>query len=393
MPLLGIVPLIETNKALIQKSADLEKKILEPFRSLRANLKHLAATYNYKTFMICSAIKGEGKTTLAANLAITFALDGKKTILVDADLRRSQLHALFTIPKEHGLADYLFGTKTADEILKKTVYENLSVITSGERPHNPAELVGTYRFDLIIKELKERADIIIFDSPALLPVSDGMTMAPKVDGCIMVFRTTWTPLKAAKQAKFQIARLGCHILGGIFNGVSLARSYYPYYYGYYGYYSYTKYNYEEEPKKRFSLRQFGLRFENSARHYVHNLRYSLPKHVGAGSYFARQLIRKKTFWVLLLLLLGISGAEFWLRFRQAPEIAEKTGITYISIGGSGSSEAIAPARSSTYRSAMPNVPTDTTAKTAHNSGGSDSAAMGLKRNNSADSGGEVTSPP
>ena len=78
LPLLGIVPLIEAEQALIEQSTDLTKSILEPFRALRANLKHIATAHELKTFMICSAVKGEGKTTLAANLAITFALDGKQ---------------------------------------------------------------------------------------------------------------------------------------------------------------------------------------------------------------------------------------------------------------------------------------------------------------------------
>ena len=251
------------------------------------------------------------------------------------------------------------------------MYENLSVITSGERPHNPAELVGTYRFDLVIKELRDRGDIIIFDSPALLPVSDGMTMAPKVDGCIMVFRTTWTPLKAAKQARFQLGRLGCNMLGGIFNGVSLARSYYPYYYGYYGYYSYTKYNYDEEPRKKFSMREFGLRIENSFKEGLQSLRYSLPKYIGMSSSFARHLLRKKTFWILIALLFGLSGLEFWLQFRPAPETAPEEGITYISVGGAGAGvETNAPNNPSTYQSAMPNVPADTTHGAGQNVGGS-----------------------
>jgi len=309
LPLLGIVPVIETNKALIQQFADLEKKILEPFRSLRANLKHLAVMHNSKVFMICSAIKGEGKTTLAANLAITFAVDGKKTILVDADLRRSQMHSLFAIPKELGLTDYLLGTATVDNVLKKTELDNLSLITSGERPHNPAELVGTYRFDLLVKELRDRADIVIFDSPAVLPVSDALTMAPKMDGCVMVFRTNWTPLKAAKQAKHQISRLGCTIFGGIFNGVSLHRSYYPYYYGYYGYYSYSKYTYDDEKKKGPALRELGLRLENGFRKGILTIRYGSPKFLAAAGTFGRRIARKR--FILLLLLCGISAAGLW----------------------------------------------------------------------------------
>ena len=354
LPLLGIVPMIDTNKALIQKMSDLEKTVLEPFRSLRANLKHLAAAHRYKVFMICSAIKGEGKTTLAANLAITFAVDGKKTILVDADLRRSQMHTLFTIPKETGLTDYLLGMKSVDEVLKKVgVIDNLSVITAGERPHNPAELVGTFRFDLLVKELRERADIVIFDTPALLPVSDAITMAPKMDGCVMVCRTTWTPLKAARQAKYLIARIGCHILGGILNGVSLSRNYYPYYYGYYGYYSYSKYTYEDEKRRRLSIREVGLRIEESFKKGIRLLAYSLPKYSAAPRSFLRQVGRKKIFWILLALLCAGYIGESWLAGKPPRRHHPATGIDYLGINGGGISggEGTRPAAGSTLPAA------------------------------------------
>ncbi len=333
LPLLGIVPVIETDKALIQQFADLEKKILEPFRSLRANLKHLAAIHNSKVFMICSAIKGEGKTTLAANLAITFAVDGKKTILVDADLRRSQIHSLFAIPKELGLSDYLLGTKTVEEVLKRSSLENLSLITSGERPHNPAELVGTYRFDLLVKELRDLADIVIFDSPALLPISDALTMAPKMDASVMVFRSGWTPLKAAKQAKHQIARLGCTIFGGIFNGVSLHRNYYPYYYGYYGYYSYSKYTYDDDKKKGSSIRKFGLRFENGFKKSVQAIRYGAPRYLSLSRSVMGRLARKRTFRVLLILASGFSVAGLLLLNRPSRATAPHGVLEYSGVAG------------------------------------------------------------
>lgn len=333
LPLLGVVPLIETDTALIQKAGDLKKTILEPFRTLRANIKHLAATYKHKVFMICSAIKGEGKTTLAANLAITFALDGKKVIIVDADLRRSQLHTLFSIPKETGLADYLLEAKSISDIIKPTIYDNLRIITSGERPHNPAELIGTMRFDVLIHELRKQADIVLFDSPALLPVSDGLSMAPKMDGCIMAFRTMWTPLKAAKQAKEQIARVGAHIMGGIFNGVAQGPGYYPYYYSYYGYYSYNKYSYDEEPVKKFSWRELGLSMEESFKKGLHSFRNNLPHYFASGAALVKTLAMKRFFWVLLLIFLGLTGAELWLSLRPAPETGDEQGITYLGVGG------------------------------------------------------------
>ncbi|MCU0608942.1 MAG: polysaccharide biosynthesis tyrosine autokinase [Chitinispirillaceae bacterium] len=360
LPLLGIVPLIETDTALVQKPSDQSKSILEPFRALRANLKHVISTNGYKTLMICSAVKGEGKTTLSANLGITFALDGKRVILIDADLRRSQIHNLFSTQKETGLSDYLLGTKSVDEIIKKTVFPNLSIITSGERPHNPAELVGTSRFDLLIKELKERADLIIFDSPALLPVSDGMTMAPKADCCIMIVRTTWTPIKASKQATLQLTRLGCNLIGGIFNGVTKSRAYYPYYYGYYGYYSYTKYTYDDEPEKKFSLRQFGLDLESKFKQRVQSVRYALPKYFAATAGVFRALFRKKTFRILLLLFFILAGTSLWLHLKPSARSRNTESIAYLGISGTGQEESYPDS----VHSPMKKLPADSQEDTA-----------------------------
>jgi tyrosine-protein kinase Etk/Wzc len=337
VPLLGIVPFIEADNAILEQATDLTKNILEPFRALRANLKHIAATHHLQTFIICSAIKGEGKTTLAANLGITFALDGKKVILVDADLRRSQAHSLFAIPKQTGLTDYLLGTATADEIIKPTRFDNMSVITSGERPHNPAELLGTHLFDHLVEELRTKADIIIFDSPALLPVSDTITMAPKMDGVLFVVRTFWTPLKAAKQALNQLQRIGSHLYGGILNGASHSGKYYPYYYGYYGYYGYYsyKYAYEEDHKKPFSVREAGLRIERSIREQLTALRYALPKSGAELAQGLNRLARKKMLWLLVICLCIITVSRIVIEHNAPPTI--KPLIEYVGINGSATS--------------------------------------------------------
>jgi capsular exopolysaccharide synthesis family protein len=307
VPLLGIVPLIEMEKGIIDSSEAKWKTILEPFRALRATLKHLAETRNIKTFLICSAVKGEGKTTLAANISITFALDGKKVILVDGDMRRAQMHALFNLPKKNGLADYLTGASDMAGVLKKTVHENLLVITAGEHPPNPAELIGNERFERLATELRGMADYVIFDSPALLPVSDGLSMAPKVDACLMLVRVLWTPMKAAIQAKGQLTRIGCGVMGAILNGISHSRGYYPYYYGYYRYYSY-QYSYEEgrDADKRFSMREFGLALELRVRNAFRALVFSLPRYTASALGFVRHLMRRKTFWVLLAVFLLLS---------------------------------------------------------------------------------------
>lgn len=307
IPLIGIVPLIETENAIVN-TEKLKKSMLEPFRTLRANIKHIASQHHAKLFMITSAVKGEGKTTLAINLAITFAMDGKKAILIDCDLRRSQIHTLLNIPKASGLSDYITGSKKIDDIIKPTVHDNLFVITSGERPHNPAELLGTPMFNHMLQEVKSRADIIICDSPALIPVSDSMTMAQQMDCCIMVVRALWTPLKAAKQAKNQLLRINANLIGGIFNCISHSQGYYPYYYyyGYYGYYAYKyAYDYDKEPKKKFTIRELGLTFDRKIKAIFQNIRISLPRYLAMCGNFLRHTSKRAFFWILLTLLVSI----------------------------------------------------------------------------------------
>ena len=351
VPLLGIVPTIELENAVIDSSVAKWKTILEPFRALRATLKHLAETRRIKTFIVCSAVKGEGKTTLAANLSITFALDGKKVILVDGDLRRAQMHTLFNLPKKNGLSDFLLGTSGVEGIIKKTVHDNLSVITAGEHPQNPAELIGGARFEQLVAALRSMADFVIFDSPALLPVSDGLSMAPKVDACIMVVRALWTPVKAAQQAKNQLKRIGCSVAGAVLNGISHSRGYYPYYYGYYRYYAY-KYTYEddhEEGKRKLSVREMGLAFESKLKGAMQTLVYSAPHYTAMSLSFAKHLLRRKTFWILLALLFCAPFVPAALKFfgvgtagGKISYIGNKEPIRFLGPRAGSSLEALAP---------------------------------------------------
>jgi capsular exopolysaccharide synthesis family protein len=312
VPLLGIVPVIEMEKAVIDGDRDQGKTILEPFRALRANIKHIAEKRGIKSLIISSAVNGVVKTTLAANIAITFSMDGKKVILVDGDLRRAQIHHLFHLPKKNGLHDYLLGAAEIADILKPTMHPNLFVITAGEHPKNPAELVGSSRLGDLVLELRGMADLVIFDSPALLPVSDVLSMAPKMDACIMVVRALWTPLKAAQQAKSQLKRIGCTIIGALLNGISLSRGYYPYYYGYYRYYSY-KYSYEDGNESKFSLRKFGLDAESKIKEFFLSVKLSLPRWTAFSISITRSLVRKKTFWIMLVAAIAITMANVFVR--------------------------------------------------------------------------------
>ena len=332
-PLLGIIPLIEADKIIIDYSTGKIKNILEPFRALRATIKHIASVNNYKTFVVCSPVKGEGKTTLATNLAITMALENKKVFLIDADLRRPQIHSLFNVSKKIGLTDYLLGKSEINEIIKTTPHENLFIITSGESSHNSAELLGSLRFEQIISELKKIADYVIFDTPAIIPVSDTMNIAPKVDACIMVTRILWTPLKAALQSKNQLKRIGCNIIGAIINGISQSRGYYPYYYGYYRYYAY-KYTYDEEEKKKKSFREIGLNIESKLKDFLRNFYFTIPHYMAITLNFLKYLLKRKIFWLLVFILLVLTLFSLLLKssnyFKQKINLFTKSqSIQYI----------------------------------------------------------------
>ncbi|MBD3420822.1 MAG: polysaccharide biosynthesis tyrosine autokinase [Chitinivibrionales bacterium] len=328
LPLLGIVPYIEGDKAIIDMQGKKSKSKLEPFRALRTNLKHLASVHHIRSLIICSPVKGEGKTTLAANLAITFAMDNIRVILIDGDLRRPQIHALFDMNKQIGFSDYIMGSAEINEIIKETPYENLHVVTSGERPHNPTELLGTVRFDKMIEELKANADLLIFDSPALLPVSDAMAMAPKMDSCVIVARTLWTPLKAARQAKAQLKQIGTNVMGTILNGISHSRGYYPYYYGYYRYYSYKySYDYDEEPRKKRTIREFGLSAESKLKEALQTARFGIPRMMAAIGKSLTYVFTRKTFWLLVFALLAVSMFVSVKLAGLSPEFI--TGIEFV----------------------------------------------------------------
>ncbi len=320
IPLLGMVPLIETDNAVVEKE-DISKTVLEPFRALRANLKHIAQEHNAKLFMICSAVKGEGKTTLSTNLAITFSLDEKKVIIVDCDLRRSQVHSLLNIQKENGVSEYLQNKCTIDDIIKPTAFGHLFVVTAGNRPSNPAELLGIPRFKTLLKELKERADMVIIDSPALIPVSDTMTMAPLMDFTVMIVRSLWTPLKAALQAKNQLSRIGTNIVGGIMNGISHGKGYYPYYYGYYGYYGYHSYkytyDYDSDPKKPFTIREFGLTVEKKSRELISDIPMLFRRY---STLLIRQMSRlfsERLFLLLIFMICIVLGVRYFIYRNQS----------------------------------------------------------------------------
>ncbi|MFN4179414.1 MAG: GumC family protein [Armatimonadota bacterium] len=209
----------------------------EAVRSLRANLKFLSREKPLKVLLVTSTAPGEGKTFLSTALAIAWAQSGHKTVLVDFDLRRPQIHECLGLENERGLSNLLVGTASLDEVIQRTPLKNLQAITSGPLPPNPAELLDSEQIAKIMNELREKAEIIIMDTPPILTVSDTSLLVPYSDGVIAVIVPGQTLRPMLRELRDQIALAQGRLIGAVFNKVTPAHGgYYRYYYRYYSRY-------------------------------------------------------------------------------------------------------------------------------------------------------------
>lgn len=207
----------------------------EQFNTIRTNIKFSNVDKEYKTLMVTSSNMSEGKSTVSANIATTFAKQGLHTLLVDSDLRRPTVNATFGIDNPQGLSNYLSERNfDINSIIYKTSVKNLYVMPSGPIPPNPSELIGSKRMAELIKKLSEQLDLVIFDAPPVLSVTDAQIVSTNVDGTILVVRANKTEKAAVKEAVRLIKQVGGHIIGTILNDVEVKGS------GYYGYYGYSK---------------------------------------------------------------------------------------------------------------------------------------------------------
>ena len=238
----------------------------EAFRGLRTALFFNAHVGQHKVIQITSPNPKDGKSTMAANLAICMAQSGKKVMLVDCDLRNPTVHKLFGLKNSVGASDVIAGEAELPDAIQSVDVENLSIVPSGPNPSNPSELLTSPRFDELVKLLGERYDLIIVDSPPLLAVSDPATIASRVDGVLLVMRITKDGRPEAVQAKQLLASMGAEILGVVVNGWHQVRGYgYGYYghkygYGYgYGYGERDSEYYEDEETATARLSSTGSR--------------------------------------------------------------------------------------------------------------------------------------
>jgi succinoglycan biosynthesis transport protein ExoP len=241
VPYLGPVPAFSMDGSLNEMPSRLisvhspKSTASEAYRGLRTSLLLSSADTKLKVIMVVGAGPFEGKTLTSANLAVTMAQSHQRVLLIDADMRRPDLHKIFQTPHNKGLSSILAGTDTPEDAIVETSVEGLELLPVGPIPPNPAELIGSKTMERFIAGLKEKYEIIIIDTPPLTAVTDAVALSQYVDGVMLVSRTGITPRRVVKNSIEQLKAVNANILGVVLNGVGKDRYYYsPYYYGYYG---------------------------------------------------------------------------------------------------------------------------------------------------------------
>lgn len=204
--------------------------VSEAYRTLRTNLEFSSLDKPLKTIVVTSPGPDEGKSTTLANLAVTLAQAEKRVILVDCDLRRPSQHEIFGLTNEVGLTTMMVDEQAMKAPpLQATTVPSLSVLTTGPLPPNPSELVGSRRMGEIIAGLSEAADVVLFDAPPVIAVTDAAVLASRVDGVLLVIKAGGTKRDHAQKAKALLDKVSAHLVGAVLNNVKMDTSYYRYY--------------------------------------------------------------------------------------------------------------------------------------------------------------------
>jgi len=208
----------------------------EAIRSVRTNVLFAAVDERPRTLLVTSALPGEGKSVLSANLALAFAEAGTSVVLIDADLRRPSQHRLFRISPATGLTSLLTGDSAPADLERFRVSPQLLVIPSGPLPPNPAELLGSGRMSALLRQLAGLAEdgLVIVDTSPVLAVADPVALSTKVDGCIVVVDSSRTRVASTRRALAALERVHAHIIGVVLNKLVESEGAYYQYDGYYG---------------------------------------------------------------------------------------------------------------------------------------------------------------
>lgn len=251
VPVIGVIPQLEIEDREKSQVGKVEKGgrgrhlithfeprslAAEAFRSLRTNLKFISVETKGKVYLVTSSFVQEGKTFSIVNLALSMAQAGQRVLLVECDLRKPRVHAMFGLNKEPGLTDYVLGSYhwkeiicsitdvmlgdfEIEDILRTPGLDNMNIVTSGANPPNPSEILNSKKFRDFLKEIRDDYDIIFIDTPPVLPVTDPSEVAPNADGVIMVYKVGLIARGVLKRAKASLDNVNANVVGVILNNI------------------------------------------------------------------------------------------------------------------------------------------------------------------------------
>ncbi len=206
--------------------------IAEAFRTIRTNIQFSSIDNPLRSIMVTSTGPSEGKSTIISNLAVIMAQSDKKVLLVDADMRKPITHQIFRLPNRIGLTNLLIGDEEQETVIEKNDVPNLSILTSGPIPPNPAELLNSNKMAQLVESLETQYDIVLFDAPPVLAVTDAQILSGFVDGVILVINAGKTNREMALKAKHQLDHVKANVIGTVLNNREIKENnYYHYYYG------------------------------------------------------------------------------------------------------------------------------------------------------------------
>jgi capsular exopolysaccharide synthesis family protein len=238
--IMGQIPNVENSRRAeglpLLSDEDQRYTFAEAFRSLRSSLIFMPSQTELKTLLVTSSIPGEGKSTIASNLGITMALAGTRVLLVDADLRRGDLAALFNVDGRFGLSSILRDRMPWQSVLKATAYPTLGLIPRGPVTNQSSEMLLVPQFDELLREWREAYDLVLFNTSPILATDDTASIAPNFDGALMVVRAQFTSARLVHNALNAMYQRQVNILGLVLNSVNTEMPDY-YYYRYPKYYA------------------------------------------------------------------------------------------------------------------------------------------------------------
>ena len=216
--------------------SDTLSAVNECYNALKDNLLMTDIEKN-KIIQIESCVSGEGKTTLACNMAVSLSFNGKRVLVVDLDFRKPRVNKVMKVPNEGGLVDYISGKIQFEDLVKHTSYEGVDVITRGSQIYNPSFLLTSEKFKAMMATLRDMYDLIILDAPPVLQISDYTHISKVSDGVLFVFCYRQTNKSELIEATDLLNKAGANVIGAVMTRVD-NKDPYSYYYG-----SYRKYGY------------------------------------------------------------------------------------------------------------------------------------------------------